>query len=385
MLKTAKEDIPLLMLAMSLDIGGAETHVVGLARALKRLGWNVSVASNGGRRVRELEEAGISHILCPLHSRSPMDMFKAYKILWKVVDEENIKLIHAHARIPAWIGQKIAHRRKIPLVTTYHYPFVSGFPWNLFTKAGDLTIAVSDDLKEYVIKEFGFQRDKIHVIANGIDLDIFAPRSVQDVRKIRETLGVSEKESPILVYASRLQGTLTDSALTAIDAVCDLHPDYPNIVLFIAGDGEGFPAVKEKCARVNEKLGREAARPLGFVIDMAPLYAASDLVLGMSRVALEAMASQKPVVIFGPEGIYGPVSSRNVDALEGCNYTSRGAPMPARKDILEENIKAVLSDPGLCRQLGEEGRRIVMVRHSMDKLAKDTEEVYLKALSSWSS
>ena len=49
----------ILMTTMGLDIGGAETHIVELAKELTKRGYDVSVASNGGVYVEELEAAGI--------------------------------------------------------------------------------------------------------------------------------------------------------------------------------------------------------------------------------------------------------------------------------------------------------------------------------------
>ena len=45
----------ILMTAMALDIGGAETHVLELSRSLKSMGHDVTVASNGGVYVAELD------------------------------------------------------------------------------------------------------------------------------------------------------------------------------------------------------------------------------------------------------------------------------------------------------------------------------------------
>ena len=56
-----KEQLNILLAAMQLDIGGAETHIVELAKELKRRGHNVIVASNGGAYVKELEADNIRH------------------------------------------------------------------------------------------------------------------------------------------------------------------------------------------------------------------------------------------------------------------------------------------------------------------------------------
>ena len=39
---------------MGLDIGGAETHIVELSKELKRRGYDIVVASNGGIYVDEI-------------------------------------------------------------------------------------------------------------------------------------------------------------------------------------------------------------------------------------------------------------------------------------------------------------------------------------------
>lgn len=51
----------ILMATMGLDIGGAETHIVELSKELRRRGYEVVIASNGGIYVDEAERAGIKH------------------------------------------------------------------------------------------------------------------------------------------------------------------------------------------------------------------------------------------------------------------------------------------------------------------------------------
>ena len=94
-------------------------------------------------------------------------MAKAYQIISKIVDTYDIDLIHAHARIPIWISEKIAVRRNIPLVATYHWCFKGGFPWVFFSRQGDKTVAVSDVIKDYIVKEFRFDPERITKIPNA--------------------------------------------------------------------------------------------------------------------------------------------------------------------------------------------------------------------------
>ena len=377
----AKSKASVLMLPMSLGIGGAETHVISLSKGLKSLGWQVYVASHGGERVQDLTEAGITHLYAPLHSRWPHHMAKAYQIISKIVDTYDIDLIHAHARIPIWISEKIAVRRNIPLVATYHWCFKGGFPWVFFSRQGDKTVAVSDVIKDYIVKEFRFDPERITVIPNGIDVNLFSPPADEEKHRARSGLEVSEQRRPLIVYVSRLDGQLADAAIIAAEAVSELYKKYPDIMLLIAGDGTNFPQVKARVDEINTLHNRELARCLGFVLDIPSLLAAADIFIGMSRAALEAMAMAKPVVIFGPEGAFGPVSPDNAHILEERNFVSLDPPYPATPDVLYRSIDELVQDPIKSAALGNFGRQIVVERHSEESVARATEKVYREILN----
>ena len=73
---------------MSLDIGGAETHIVELSKELRRNGNEVVVVSNGGVYVSELADAGIRHYCAPMHRRNIFSMIKSYFLLRRVIQRE---------------------------------------------------------------------------------------------------------------------------------------------------------------------------------------------------------------------------------------------------------------------------------------------------------
>ena len=92
---------------MAMDIGGAETHILELSRELKKRGCDVTVASNGGAYEGELASCGIPHVKIPCHSKSPIHMRRAYKLLRDLILKERFDVVHAHARIPAFLCQLI--------------------------------------------------------------------------------------------------------------------------------------------------------------------------------------------------------------------------------------------------------------------------------------
>jgi glycosyltransferase involved in cell wall biosynthesis len=365
---------------MSLGIGGAETHVVSLATHLKALGWDVHVASGGGDLVRYLDEAGVEHVAAPLGSRSPVSMALAYRTVRDLIAGRKIGLVHAHARIPAWIAGRICESRGIPMVTTYHGTFVSGAFWNFFTRPGDRTIAVSDDIRDHVIREFGFLPEKVTVILNGIDLHVFRAPGPSDREAGRKRLRVPPWASHVVLYESRLDGDLVKVAQAMVDAALILRAKYPGLHLLVAGDGVGIGRVREHASRANRSSGKETVRCTGYLTETFFAYAASDLVVGMSRVALEAMASERPVVVAGPGGVCGPVRPGVEDELEERNYTSRNAPYPLSSGRLAEEIGPLLADPAARQDLGRFGRQTVAARHSMEQVTAKTERVYAEVL-----
>ena len=139
--------------------------------------------------------------------------------------------------------------------------------------------------------------------------------------------------------------------------------------------------VLERAREVNNGAGRQMVMCPGFVLDTVPLFEASDLVLGMSRVVLEGMSTGKPAIVTGPGGTFGPVTQEVLEALEDRNFTSRGAPEPTKPDILAQHIESLLLDPQRMKDLGALGRKIVMEAHSMDLVAGEVEKVYQKALT----
>lgn len=380
-LTNENETVPVLQLAMSLDIGGVETQVVGLAKSLRAAGWPVYVASNGGRRVVDLSSSQISHYTAPLHSRSPLKMLEAAKRISALIDDLGIRIVHAHARIPAWLSTGICRRKGIKLVTTYHGTYVSGVFWNMFTKPGDLTIAVSQDVKDYVIDEFGFDPEKTVVAPNGIDTETYRPPSHEESTKAKASFGVEPGSGPVVVYASRMNAGLSATAGQVIDAISSLLAKHPRMVLIVAGDGDGLPEVRQRAERVNRLAGRKAVLCPGFVLDTSPMYQASDLVVGMSRVVLEGMAAARPSIVVGPDGMFGIAGPENHEALEDRNFTSRGAPRPSTPEAIAFEIERLLSDAALSDSLGKWGRETILSRHSMDMMAAQVVEVYETVMS----
>jgi glycosyltransferase involved in cell wall biosynthesis len=367
-----------LLTAMSLDYGGAETHVVDLASELTKFGWHVVVASQGGRLVPELARRGITHHIAPLHSRSPLQLLAAVNSVASLARSHRSEILHAHGRIPAWVCAQVQKSRQdTPLLTTYHGVYASGFPWNLVTREGDLTIAVSEDVKTHLVLNLGFDRSKISVIPNGIDTSRFRPAPAPELRHKL----LQQDDAPLLLNVSRLDGIFAEPALALVEALFALERQLPGITAVIVGDGDRAKEINRECVRINAMLGRRAALMAGAQHDVVPYLLSADVVVAVARAALEAMACEKPVVFAGEGGMRGAISEQKLHVLREHNFTARGSGEPITCDSMASAVSELLQEPGAAADAARAGRNMVRTEYSWEVLTPKILEVYDRALA----
>ena len=115
----------IVILTMGLDIGGAETHIVELAGALRQKGHKVTIFSNGGAFTARLKEMDVNHIEAPMNNKKMSSLFRSYKILLDFCRNERVSVIHSHTRITNFIAHLICKKLHIPMVTTVHLYLVT--------------------------------------------------------------------------------------------------------------------------------------------------------------------------------------------------------------------------------------------------------------------
>ncbi|MBQ4145954.1 MAG: glycosyltransferase, partial [Clostridia bacterium] len=364
----------ILMTTMQLDIGGAETHIVELSKALSRRGIEVVVASNGGAYEAELTEAGIKHIRVPFHSKKPSCMYNAYKLLKQIIQEYRFDVVHAHARIPAFLCALLKKKLNFRLVTTAHWVFSTRFPYNLLTRWGDRSLAVSDDIKNYLVENYGLEPDNIRVTINGIDLEKFSKDT--DFSSVAEEFELLPDKTRI-VYVSRMDIDRSLAAHKLIEAVPDLAGEIPNLEVVIVGGGNDLSAIEEEAMAVNSALGYRAIITTGSRTDINRFAACGQLFIGVSRAALEAMACEKPAIIAGNEGYIGIFDEDKLSVSIDTNFCCRGC-QPTETDKLKEDILSILkSSPERQAELGEFSRETVRKYYSIDTMADDALKMYI--------
>lgn len=362
----------ILLPTMTLDIGGAETHIVELAISLKKRGLNPYVISSGGVYQKKLMEGGVEVFNAPLDSKSPSSIIKSVKVINRIIDEKKIDIIHAHGRIPSLNGKISSFIKNIPMITTAHAKNTTSFLYKALSFWGEEVIAVSEDIRDHLVENFSINPNRITVISNGINMDTFRPRKSSD--NLISELGLGENSKKVL-YISRLSGELTLVVFNLIESFVNMDED---IELIIVGDGEDRAEVEQnvKKMKCDDKI-----KVLGKRTDIPELLSISDLVVAVSRSALEAMAMEKNVLLYGGEGYLGLYDIKIKERGMKDNFTGRLSHDYIDKDSLLQEIKNFfLLDEGTKEKYRVDSREMVEEYYSLDKMVQNTINFYNRVL-----
>ena len=149
-----------------LDIGGVERHVIDLSNELAARGHDVIVISAGGKMQSQLAST-VRHINMQVHKKNPFTIWRCSKTIATFALKENVQILHAHSRVPAWIARWAAKNASIPYVVTAHVDFGNKSPW-IYAPYRDAArvICVSEAVREGM-KECFYKNTQ--VILNGLD------------------------------------------------------------------------------------------------------------------------------------------------------------------------------------------------------------------------
>ena len=366
----------ILMVLMGLEIGGAETHVVELSKELKKQGYDIIVASNGGVYEKELAEAGIRHYHAPLNERNVLKMARSYFILKKVIKKEKVDIVHSHARIPSFVCGLLKKRMKdaFTFVTSAHWVFYTGMGLKYISNWGQKVVAVSDDIREYLMENYRVRYEDIFVTINGIDTAKFSPDT--DQSRVRAEFGLKEEE-PTLVYVSRMDESRALVARQLIALGPKLAKAIPGLRMLIVGGGDVYDELVEKTKEANAVIGRECITMTGGRTDINELVSVGDVFVGVSRAALEAMAAEKPVIVAGNEGYIGLFGRDKLELAQENNFCCRGCEMASEDLLLRDVVYAFneLNDEER-QKMGAYGREVIFEYYSVTKMANDCVNAY---------
>ncbi len=356
-----------LLITDHMDVGGAETHVATLARGLRKMGVGVEVQSMGGRLADELACEGIPQRELPTLGKSLFSLLRARSAIRRVAELGEFDLLHAHARLPAFLirGCENWNSHPIPAVTA-HAAYQSGLFLSSACYWGRGTIAVSEDLRAHLCDSFRVPAETITVIPNGIDCERFSPPA-------------DPPHPHSVLFASRLDGDCSLGAELLCDVAPALAERYPDLQITLAGGGDLLPYFFARAERINRGREKPLIRTQGSVSDMPSLLRENRVFVGVSRAAMEAAASGCAVLLCGNEGYGGELTPKTpTQALS--NFCGRGSPKPTAERLLEDLI-ALLDNEERTLESGTRARSWMVSRFGAEHVLADTLAFYRRLLS----
>lgn len=321
----------LILFSQPWRVGGAETHVEALLKGLT--GNQLFLAINEGSdlmRLKKLKENFPEVTLLTIQSRG-MNLFRWKKDIAKLsalIETEKIDIISAQQRTAGLWAYVLHKKSRVPYTVTMHDPWHRAMFKSIYAKKFPQMFAVSQNLADQLIRDFGFVKETIKVINNGIDFAAFAPKSKKECRK---KLGIAEDDRLIL-HVSRLSKVKGAVSLAVIESMAAVLQDQPKAKLVIIGEGPLRNAIDEKIANFNRQNG-DVISIHNFVDQLIDWYNAADILVGEGRVAIEALACLKPIVaIRNTNSFIGAIHADNISYACDVNFDGKD------KNVTPENI-----------------------------------------------
>jgi len=297
--------LTILQVLPQLGMGGAERVAVEGAEAVHLSGHRALIAAGAGPLASLATRAGAELVLLPLNTKNPLSIWRNVRRLEEVIEENEVDLIHAHSRAPAWSAYYAAMRRKIPFVTTYHgvYGEENALKrrYNEVMARGDRVIAVSQYVAELIQSRYGVGQDRVRVVHGGVDVEIFDPATVLGDRSVRLARAWrADAGQPTIMLPGRLTGWKGQKLF--IEAMAKMrHKDALGILV---GSDQGRTAYTASLVALAEKLGLGSRlRMTGHVDDVPAAMMLADVVVNCStkpeafgRTIVEAQAMGRVVV-----------------------------------------------------------------------------------------
>ncbi|MBR6412206.1 MAG: glycosyltransferase family 4 protein [Alphaproteobacteria bacterium] len=365
----------------TLEMGGVERGTIEMAAALQKQGIKNYVVSAGGPMVRELEELGVEHITLPVQSKNPLVIWKNSRKLVQIIRGKGINLVHVRSRAPAWSVKWAAHKVGVPFIATFHgvygiKPELLKKPYNRVMTTGKYVIAVSNFVKEHIMKNYGVPSEKIVVIHRGADIQEFNPDQVTEkqLEDFQGKYGIS-KDKPVITMVGRLTSWKGQGVLLA---ALKQMPGR-EIQCLIVGSDQGRVEYANKLKEMAEKLPDNIeVKFIKSCGEMPLLYAASTVVVNASldpeafgRVVVEAQAMGKIVVASGHGGAQETIQ----DGKTGFLFPVGDA--KALADVLE---KALSLPEEKQRQIGVDSIKSVQENFSTNSMCNKTIQLYREIL-----
>jgi colanic acid biosynthesis glycosyl transferase WcaI len=232
----------------------------------------------------------------------------------------------------------------------------------------DRVVVVTPAFEDYLVEHWRVPREKISVVENGVETELFAP---QPATKLRKELGVDAKF--VVSYIGTMG--MAHGLETILSAAAQLRDTNPEIIFLMLGEGADRDRIVELARQRNlNNLRFFDQQPR----EKIPAYiCASDACMVLLKGTdlfktviptkmLEFMSCERPVIL----GVDGQARSILEEAGGGLVIE------PENSDALVSAVRSLAANRELAHQLGKKGREHMLRKFSR----RQTAERYIHVL-----
>ena len=381
-------ELKVLQVIPKLGYGGAETGCYDLAHYLPENNCSSYIVTSGGELLKFIDKKKVKVIKLPVHSKNPFLMLFNSIALIFIILLNNISIVHARSRAPAWsclFATKITRRK---FVTTFHgtYNFKNSLKkfYNSVMVRSDLIIAGSNFIFSHINQNYPKYLDlkkKFLVIFRGINVDYFELSTILDSEENRliSDWEVDRNKKTILMPGRLTAWKGQETFIEALNLV-NKELGYESFNAIILGSDQGRDIYTKKIKRLAEQY--RLTSQLKFIEhckNMPLAYKISDIVVSASvepeafgRVAVEAQSMEKPIIASD----IGGSNETIIDNVTGFLFQSGNA------EALSKKIIEVLQlDESRLKSIGIEGRKNIIKKFNVEKMCFSTYSEYKKLLN----
>ncbi len=382
-----RSNFKVLQVIPKLGYGGAETGCYDIAHYLPENNCKSFIVTSGGDLLKFVDKKKVKIIRLPVQSKNPLLIFINSIALIGIILLNNISIVHARSRAPAWsclLATKITGRK---FVTTFHgtYNFNNSFKkfYNSVMVRSDLIIAGSNFIFSHIKENYSQYIDdkkKLLVIFRGINVDYFDSTTIleSDEKKLLRNWGI-EKDKKILLLPGRLTSWKGQEVFIEAINLVNIELGYEAFYVVILGNDQGRELYKKKLIRLSEQYRmRKQIRFIDHCKNMALAYKVSDIIVSASiepeafgRVAVEAQSMEKPIIASN----IGGSNETIIDEKTGFLFDAGDA-----KALSQKILKAVSLDDTLLKSIGIEGRKNIIKKFNVEKMCFSTYSEYKRIL-----
>ena len=298
---------------------------------------------------------------------------KANEIMEK---EGKFDVIHAHDWLVAYAAKTLKNSYNIPIVATIHATesgrnsgihdetqrYINDTEWMLTYESSEV-IVNSNYMKNELQRLFGLPYEKINVVPNGVNLNLFS--GIERDYNFRRKYAMDNEK--IILFMGRL--VYEKGVQHLIAAMPKILNGYHDSKLIICGKGGMIDELK---AQVQALGISQKVYFAGYMYgkDVQRMYKAADVAVFPSTyepfgiVALEAMLSENPIVVSDVGGL-----NEIVQHKENGMKSYAGNPNSIADSILE-----LLYDHKLCAEITKKAKNKAICQSMAEKQKRQLEQ-----------